>query len=245
VQIIVLIVFCYVFFFPLAIISSKYILNNVGKRDQPWRIPLLIILASFDNLELNFIDSLFCMFMSTVAFNNASGIFLDFRIWNKISLYTAKRFILIYKQQMCFQIIFPSFSINNLRQNVGSVHERPFRNPFCASVMNFSEKSKAVPLHAMQALVGRGVHSFNSFMTSALDGSMWSASCSRRVLPPGKGTLVPIVQDAGLAPEPVWTQRLEEKFYAFAGDRTPIARSSSPYSDTMLTRLARLVNCSE
>jgi hypothetical protein len=30
------------------------------------------------------------------------------------------------------------------------------------------------------------------------------------------------------APEPVRTQRLEEKSFAPAGDRTPIARSSSP-----------------
>jgi hypothetical protein len=37
-----------------------------------------------------------------------------------------------------------------------------------------------------------------------------------------------IVQEAGWAAEPVWTQRLEEKSFAPAGDRTPIARSSSP-----------------
>jgi hypothetical protein len=48
------------------------------------------------------------------------------------------------------------------------------------------------------------------------------------LLPPGKGLPVPIGQEAGRAPEPVWTQRLEEKFFAPAGDRTPIARSSSP-----------------
>jgi hypothetical protein len=29
--------------------------------------------------------------------------------------------------------------------------------------------------------------------------------------PAGKGRLVPIGQEAGWAPEPVWTQRLEEK----------------------------------
>jgi hypothetical protein len=45
--------------------------------------------------------------------------------------------------------------------------------------------------------------------------------------PRRKDTLVPIVHEAGWAPEPVWTQRLEEKFFASAGDRTPIARSSS------------------
>jgi hypothetical protein len=43
------------------------------------------------------------------------------------------------------------------------------------------------------------------------------------LLPP-----VPIGQEAGRAPEPVWTQRLEEKSFAPAGDRIPIARSSSP-----------------
>jgi hypothetical protein len=34
-----------------------------------------------------------------------------------------------------------------------------------------------------------------------------------------------IVQEAGWASEPVWTQRLEEKSFAPAGDRTPIAPS--------------------
>jgi hypothetical protein len=43
--------------------------------------------------------------------------------------------------------------------------------------------------------------------------------------PPGKGPPVPIGKDAGWAPEPVWIQRLEEKSFAPAGDRTPIAQS--------------------
>jgi hypothetical protein len=47
-----------------------------------------------------------------------------------------------------------------------------------------------------------------SFSTSALEGSGWSASRPGCALPP-----VPIVQEAGRAPEPVWTQRLEEKFF--------------------------------
>jgi hypothetical protein len=42
---------------------------------------------------------------------------------------------------------------------------------------------------------------------------------------PGERSTVPIVQEAGWAPEPVWTQRLQEKSFAPAGDRTPIARS--------------------
>jgi hypothetical protein len=48
------------------------------------------------------------------------------------------------------------------------------------------------------------------------------------LLPPGKGPPVPIVQEAGWAPEPVWTEKIEEKSIDPAGDRTPIARSSSP-----------------
>jgi hypothetical protein len=41
----------------------------------------------------------------------------------------------------------------------------------------------------------------------------WSASRPGRALPPEKGPSVPIVQEAGWAPEPVWTQRLEEKSF--------------------------------
>jgi hypothetical protein len=42
-------------------------------------------------------------------------------------------------------------------------------------------------------------------------GGEWSASRPGRALPQGKGAPVPIVQETGWAPEPVWTQRLEEK----------------------------------
>jgi hypothetical protein len=59
---------------------------------------------------------------------------------------------------------------------------------------------------------------------------------------PGKGPPVLIVQQAGWALESVWTQRLEEKSSAPAGDRTPIARSSSPLSDTILSELPRLLH---
>jgi hypothetical protein len=57
-----------------------------------------------------------------------------------------------------------------------------------------------------------------SFWTSALDGGEWSASSPGRALPPEEGPPVPIVQEVRWAPEPVWTQRLEEKFFAFARD---------------------------
>jgi hypothetical protein len=46
-------------------------------------------------------------------------------------------------------------------------------------------------------------------------------------LPRGKDSRyqVPIVQEAGWAQEPVWTQRLEEKSSASVGDRTPLVQS--------------------
>jgi hypothetical protein len=54
------------------------------------------------------------------------------------------------------------------------------------------------------------------------------------LLPPGKGPPAPIVQEAGWAPEPVWTQRIEEKSFAPAGDRTPIARTPARSQTTQL-----------
>jgi hypothetical protein len=73
---------------------------------------------------------------------------------------------------------------------------------------------------------GERIYSSYSFTTLALDGGEWSASCSGCALPLGKGSPVRIGQEAGRAPEPVWTLRLEEKSLVSAGDRTPIARSS-------------------
>jgi hypothetical protein len=62
-------------------------------------------------------------------------------------------------------------------------------------------------------------YSCYSFTNSALDGGEWSASLPGRTLPPAKGPPVPTGQEAGWAPEPVWTQRLEEKSFASAGDQ--------------------------
>jgi hypothetical protein len=88
--------------------------------------------------------------------------------------------------------------------------------------------SKAVPLHAMEALGWTGRTAPTHSRPRHYMGGEWSASRPGRALPPGKGASVPIEQEAGWAPEPVWTQRLEEKSFAPAEDRTPIARSSSP-----------------
>jgi hypothetical protein len=66
----------------------------------------------------------------------------------------------------------------------------------------------------------------SSFLTTALDGGEWSASRLGCALSPGNGPPVPIAQEAEWAPEPVWTQGLEEKSSASVGDRTPIVQSA-------------------
>jgi hypothetical protein len=76
----------------------------------------------------------------------------------------------------------------------------------------------------MEAHGGERLFSSYSFLTSALNGGEWSASRPGSALPPGKGPPVPIVQEARWAPEPVWTQKLEEKSSVLVRDRTPIVK---------------------
>jgi hypothetical protein len=104
----------------------------------------------------------------------------------------------------------------------------------CHWCLPFDKKKKQSHYTPLWRL-GREEYSSYSFLTSALYRGEWSPS--RFAL--GKGPLVPIVQEAGWASEPVRTQTQEEKSFASAGDRTPIALSSSPYSDTILTELPR------
>jgi hypothetical protein len=49
-------------------------------------------------------------------------------------------------------------------------------------------------------------------MTLTLDGGEWSVSCPGHALHPGKDPpTILIVQEAGWAPELVWTLRLEDR----------------------------------
>jgi hypothetical protein len=92
-------------------------------------------------------------------------------------------------------------------------------------------------------LGGEGYSSY-SFSTSALDGGEWSASRPGRALAPGKGTPVPIVQEAGWASEPFWTQRLQEKSFRLCRgsnpDRPVVQRVARHHTD-WATRLTMLV----
>jgi hypothetical protein len=84
-----------------------------------------------------------------------------------------------------------------------------------------------VPLRSIEAHLGERSYSSCSFLTSALEGGEWSASRPGRALPP-----VPTVQEAGWAPEPVWTRRVDEKSTASVGGRTPAVQSvASHYTD--------------
>jgi hypothetical protein len=70
---------------------------------------------------------------------------------------------------------------------------------------------EAVPLHATKALGGR--EQLLLILDLGTRWDEWSASYPCCTLAPGKGPPVTIVQEAGWAPEPVWTQRLEEKSF--------------------------------
>jgi hypothetical protein len=56
---------------------------------------------------------------------------------------------------------------------------------------------------------GERRYSSYSFTTSALDGVSGQRHAPAALLPPGKGPPVPTGQEAGWAPEPVWTQTIE------------------------------------
>jgi hypothetical protein len=73
----------------------------------------------------------------------------------------------------------------------------------------FKEKLK-LSHYTPRRRLGERKYSSCSVSTSALDGGEWSASRPDRALAPGKGSPVPIVQEAVWAQEPAWTQSLEE-----------------------------------
>jgi hypothetical protein len=94
-------------------------------------------------------------------------------------------------------------------------------------------KGKMVLLHAMDGAWEERRYSSYTFLTSALEGGEWSASRPGRALPPGREPPVPIVQEAGWAPEQVWAQRLAE-----------IEPDCPVRSQALLTELPRLISIS-
>jgi hypothetical protein len=101
---------------------------------------------------------------------------------------------------------------------------------------------RSVPLYTSRKCSGERSYSSYSISTSSLDGFEWSASRSGRALALGKGPPVPIVQEAGWAPEPVWTQRLEEKSFRLCRESNldrPVVQPVARYYTDWATRLTR------
>jgi hypothetical protein len=69
-------------------------------------------------------------------------------------------------------------------------------------------ESKAVPLHAMEALGGRGGIAPTHSRPRHYMGVSGQRHAPAALLLPWKGPPVPIVQEAGWASEPVLTQRI-------------------------------------
>jgi hypothetical protein len=110
------------------------------------------------------------------------------------------------------------FGVTDQRLIRFSVSDKQWRKWEYIGTLN---KGKVDPLRSIGAHLGDRRYSSYSFLTSALEGGEWSASRPGRALPPGKEPPVPIVQEAGWAPEPVWTQRLEERSSASVGRSNP------------------------
>jgi hypothetical protein len=121
-----------------------------------------------------------------------------------------------------FNVIFPSFLVTQCYLPRCFLTRILY---FCTIYSPNVFKCKLVPLRSLEAYLGERRYSSYSFLTSALEGGEWSASRPGRDLPPGKEPPVPTVQEAGWAPELVWTQRLEEKSSASVGERTPAVQS--------------------
>jgi hypothetical protein len=72
---------------------------------------------------------------------------------------------------------------------------------------------------------------YSSYLHFLVLGTRWGVSGQRHSSaalyppPPGNGPPVHIGQEAWWAPEPVWTQRPEEKSFASAGDQSPVVES--------------------
>jgi hypothetical protein len=84
-------------------------------------------------------------------------------------------------------------------------------------VLRDSKKGKAVSQHTYGGAGGEEVQLLLIHDLGIRWGE-WSVPRPGRALPTGKRPPVPTGQETGWAPEPVWTQRREEKSLASAGD---------------------------
>jgi hypothetical protein len=95
---------------------------------------------------------------------------------------------------------------------------------FMTTVQDYARYKKSSPATRPGGVWGERRYSSYSFLTSALDWGEWSASRPGRALPRGKDPRYPLYRRLG-GPQSRSGHRLDEKSFAPAGDRTPIARS--------------------
>jgi hypothetical protein len=112
------------------------------------------------------------------------------------------------------------------------------------NLLNTNQTKKSCSTIRYEDAWGERRYSSYSFSFSALDGGQWSAARPGRDLPPGKGPPVPIVQEAGWTPEPVWIQRLEEKSFRLCRGSNlnhpvvqPVARHYTDWATRLTTNL--------
>jgi len=105
-------------FCHLVIVSSKYILNSLGERGQPWGTALLFC-TGFHILWLNFINVFFvCVNMHCFVIS-VSAICLELKTLNNICLcLLSNAFSQSINTTCVSKLNSLPFSISNLRQNV-------------------------------------------------------------------------------------------------------------------------------
>jgi hypothetical protein len=89
-------------------------------------------------------------------------------------------------------------------------------------------KNKTSPTTRIWRRRGERRYSSYSLMTSALDRGKWSGRRPGRALPPGKGPRYPLYRRLGMPQSRSGHRGYKKNPLASAGDRTSIARSSSP-----------------
>jgi hypothetical protein len=98
----------------------------------------------------------------------------------------------------------PSF-LNRILQALTFLTVTQLVMPLCITTIKLK-----LSHHAPRKRLGDMRYSSYSFSTSTLDGCEWLVSGPGRALPPGKGPRYPLYR---WTPEPVWTERLEEKSF--------------------------------
>jgi hypothetical protein len=122
--------------------------------------------------------------------------------------------------------------IKESRYTCQRAHKFPPLEPRLIKFTSPHPKAKSVPLHSMKALGWKGgiapTHSRPRYRWGEL-----SASPPGRALVPRKWPPVPIVQEAGWAPEPVWIQRLRGKTLSPLPGIEPLSPGPTPRSQTL------------